>query len=228
MWWRIFGFIAWKTFYPFVRLFFILAFRFKVKGAENIPRRGGFILACNHQSGLDPVIFGAAMPWRILHFVAKDSLFKIPVFKWLIKLLFAFPIRRGTLDYSAINNTLKFLRMGDGVLIFVEGTRSKDGSLQRGKPGAGLIVYRSDVPVIPALVIGSFEIMPTGAKMMRFGRRLEVRIGCPIDVSRYRRMKESKETYQAISDRIMEELARLQRGRGDDPSSLANSKSLGG
>jgi len=141
------------------RVFCIFFFRFRVYGARNVPDSGGFILASNHQSFLDPVFCGVALK-RHLHFVARDSLFRNRLFAWLIYSLNAIPLKRDKAEVSLIKMVIARLRQGSGVCLFPEATRTSDGKIREFKPGFGLLCRRAEVPVVPVLIDGAFECWP--------------------------------------------------------------------
>lgn len=145
---------------------FLTLFRGRVFGVRNVPRVGGVILVCNHQSFLDPVLATLALP-RECHYMARDSLFRNPLFRRLIESLNAFPVKRGAADVGAIKETLRRLRSGALVTIFPEGTRTPDGSIQPMQPGVVLIARKAGVPLVPTLILGAFEAWPRDAKLPR-------------------------------------------------------------
>ena len=179
--------------------------RFEVKGLGNVPPKGGFILACNHQSYLDPPAIGCRIP-RNLHYFARDSLFFGPL-GILITKLNSIPVNRDQLDLGTLRKVLGVLKGGEPVLVFPEGTRSPNGILQKPQKGLGLLVHKSGVPVLPARLHGSFEILGKGKWFPRIGRKLYLNIGGSIsseDLS-----FESSDRYQKISDLVMQEIERL-------------------
>lgn len=153
-------------FYNFIRcvlrLLFTVLFRFECRGLENIPRTGGVVIAANHVSLLDPPLVGCAMP-RPLHFMAKEALFAVPLFGWVIKQLHAFPVRRGVGDRAAIVNALTLLRQEQVVLLFPEGTRNKTGELGQGKAGVAMLAAKVGVPIVTATVIGPEKLGAGGS-----------------------------------------------------------------
>lgn len=124
---------------------------FRVKGKENIPKEGSFLLCANHRSNMDPVMIAAGCH-RQLTFMAKEELFKVPVLGWLIKKFGAFPIKRGKGDAAAVMATLKILKRGEATLIFPEGTRMKDGTRKNINPGIIRLAMQAKVPILPAYV----------------------------------------------------------------------------
>jgi 1-acyl-sn-glycerol-3-phosphate acyltransferase len=156
----------WKS---FCWLCLVLYLPTTVKGGKNIPKRGGFILACNHVSYLDPVIFGISCP-RPLNYMARESLFENRLFGWLLARVNVFPIRRYSADIGAIKEALRRLKIGGGLLLFPEGTRSSDGRIGEGLEGVGFLARKSNSPVIPAFIKGTAEAMPKGAKFVKPAR----------------------------------------------------------
>lgn len=124
---------------------------FRIKGAENIPTVGPFLLCANHHSNMDPVLLAAGCSRR-LTFMAKEELFNVPVLRKVIKLLGAFPIKRGKGEAAAVMATLKILNRGDCTLIFPEGKRMKNGERKSVNAGIIKLASRSNVPIIPAYV----------------------------------------------------------------------------
>lgn len=179
--------------------------RFEVKGLGNVPPKGGFILACNHLSYLDPPAVGCRIP-RNLHYFARDSLFFGPL-GLLITKLNSIPVNRDQLDLGTLRKVLTVLKGGEPVLVFPEGTRSPDGALQKSQKGLGLLVHKSGVPVLPARLHGSFEILGKGKLFPRIGRKLYLNIGSPILSEKL--SFDSSDRYQKISDLVMHEIEGL-------------------
>ncbi len=179
--------------------------RFEVKGLDNVPPKGGFILACNHLSYLDPPAVGCRIP-RNLHYFARDSLFFGPL-GLLITKLNSIPVNRDQLDLGTLRKVLSVLKGGEPVLVFPEGTRSPDGTLQKSQKGLGLLVHKSGVPVLPARLHGSFEILGKGKLFPRIGKKLYLNIGSPILSEEL--SFDSNDRYQKISDLVMHAIAGL-------------------
>lgn len=153
--------------YLFLRFFC----RWEVKGREHLPPKGPVIVFANHVSYLDPVIVGVALT-RPVYFMAKEELFKIPVLKWIINGLCAFPVRRGQSDRAALKAALKLLEEGRVLGIFPEGKRSPDGQLNPFLGGAAFLALKTGAPLVPVAIINSNKVLK--------GKRLRVRIGSPI------------------------------------------------
>ena len=181
--------------------------RFEVTGAKNVPDKGGFILACNHLSYIDPPAVGCRIR-RNLHYFARDSLFFWPL-GLLITKLNSIPVNRDQLDLGTLRRVLRVLKNGDPVLVFPEGTRSPDGTLQKSQKGLGLLAQKSGVPVLPARLYGSHEILGKGKIILRFGRKLYLNIGNIMSSERLLYDSKDSDRYQKISDEVMGEIKAL-------------------
>jgi 1-acyl-sn-glycerol-3-phosphate acyltransferase len=137
--------------------FFHLYFRVSRIGREHIPAEGGFIIAANHRSFLDPFVIGT-MVRRPIYFVAKRELFHRRPVAWFLNSLGAFPINRGQADEDAMDTARAILERGDGVLIFPEGTRIRPGSIGSPRRGVGRLALETGVPVVPLSIIGTEAI----------------------------------------------------------------------
>lgn len=197
-------FIGWSLFF----IFFKLYLNVKVVGRENVPRKGPFIFVSNHSSYLDPPLLGTSV-YRSLNYMARDNLFKRPCFGGIMRGVHAFPVKRGRGDLAAIRESLRILRQGKPLVIFPEGTRSKDKSLLRpAKAGIGFIVSKARVPVVPAYIDGSFDALPRGPKTLK-RRPVRVYIGKPIDFTKSSSDKKGKVLYRSLSNDIMREIGML-------------------
>lgn len=194
----------------FTYLSFKLFFALKVRGKENIPKTGGALILSNHVSHFDPPLIGCTCP-RHIKFMARSTLFEAPFLGRLITILGAFPVKRGQADRAALKKTLNFLEEGEVVLIFPEGTRSKDGRLQKGLPGAGMLAFfaaEKGAKVIPAKTIGSFAAYPKGASFPK-PAKIELIYGKPIEFNLQRENRKTKEIYKEVVNVVMEEIDRL-------------------
>lgn len=163
------------------RAVFRAFFRYSVTGKENVPKSGGVMLVANHASYLDPPLLGSAVD-RMVHFVAKAELFKIPVLGWALPRVGAFPVSRGAADRSAIRRAIELLEAGEVVAIFPEGTRTKTGELLPPQRGAAMIALRTGVPVVPVGLVGTFRGVRWKGWRPAFNR-ISVTIGEPLDLS---------------------------------------------
>ena len=171
-----------------VLVLFTLFFRMRVTHRERLPARGGVLVVSNHQSYLDPALVAIGMP-RPFHPMARESLFKFLPFALLIRSLYAFPVRRASADLGAVREAMRRLKDGAVVLMFPEGTRTRDGSIAPFHAGPIAIAGRAGVPVVPAVIEGAFDAWPRTCWLPRphtirvaFGRPLsaeEVASGDP-------------------------------------------------
>jgi 1-acyl-sn-glycerol-3-phosphate acyltransferase len=168
----------WKLAQTIVRIGSTVLLDLKVYGRDNVPDEGGALMISNHQSYLDPAVLGAQLR-RPMSYLAKSDLWKNPVFGWLISHLYAFPVRQGTGDVGAIKETISRLREGHVLNIFPEGSRTEDGELLPIQPGVALVIRKAEVPVIPAVVDGSFKAWRKG-KLLPSRHPVRVLIGKPI------------------------------------------------
>ncbi len=185
-----------------------LYFQTKGIGVENIPRTGPFVVVSNHASFLDPYLIGYTSVNREVGFMAKEELFRFPIFGSIIRNCGAFPVKRGGHDPEAIQNFHDFLHSGKPLVLFPEGTRTLDGELQQAKKGVGLLLYNAKVPVIPAYVAGTFQSWPKGKLLPRPGKT-SVAYGPAISLDDLYRENPEKQTYRKIADRVMDHIAKL-------------------
>ncbi len=184
-------------------------FRGDVVGLEHLPPSGGFLLAANHASHLDPFIVGSQLP-RQVTFFARKTLWTPGIPSWWLNSVGVIPVDRdGGSDVTAIKRVLNALKLQKVIIMFPEGTRSKDGLLHAPKPGVGLFACRAQVPVVPARIFGSFEALGKGGKIPRFGTRVTVVYGPPLAPSDYDSPDAGKERYQRASEKIMARIAAL-------------------
>ena len=151
------------------------------EGIENIPKEGGCLIASNHVSLFDPPLVSIAVNFRQVHFIAKKDLFMIPILGKILAGCGCVWVDRSSKDGSSVNQAIDLLKSGRVVGIFPEGTRSKDGKLQRGKLGVSVMALKSGVPIVPACVFNTYEIGHNHG--IPCGRRLGIRFGQPIPVS---------------------------------------------
>ncbi len=172
--------------------------------------RGGLLVVSNHQSFLDPMLVGMALPGPIAYLARRD-LFRIAGFGQMIAALNAHPVTRGGVDSEALKNILAMLQSGRTLLMFPEGTRSRDGSLGRFKPGAAAVAIRCGVPVLPACVEGAYECWPRTRALPRPGR-VAVAYGKPLPPS----AESAEELTAKLRARIEALQQRLRRYLGRD------------
>ena len=202
------------TYYFFYTLSKIIArtfFHFRVIHPERMIESGSAILAINHQSYFDPPLAGICSR-RAVYFLARKTLFSIPFLGRLLPDFNVIPIDRDGNDRSALKTIIRLLRAGNGVILFPEGTRSPDGSLQQGRSGIGLIIAKTKAPVLPMRVFGAHEAFPKNAKKISF-HPITVVLGEPLHFTEEELTApagKERELYQQLSDRVMEAIAALQ------------------
>lgn len=155
--------------YPVLRILY----RLRCQGVERLPAEGGYVLAANHCSSLDPWPLGMALyPRRYLRFMAKSELFWFPLGPF-ISACGAFPVRRGQRDQDAVDTAVRLCREGHVVVMFPEGTRRAKGLRKRyearWRSGAARIALEAGVPLVPAGISGTAELTRLGAVRVAFG-----------------------------------------------------------
>jgi 1-acyl-sn-glycerol-3-phosphate acyltransferase len=194
-----------------LRVMFDMFFRGQVAGTENLPVSGAFLIAANHASHLDPPLIGCHVP-RQMCFFARKTLWSGGFASWWLDAVGTIPVDRdGGQDVGALKRVLRSLADGKVMILFPEGTRSPDGQLQTAKPGVGFIVCKTQVPVVPVRIFGSFEAFGKGAKVPTLGAPVTVVFGQPISPAAYDDPKAGKERYQIASARIMAHIARIEK-----------------
>lgn len=184
----------------FVTCIFVVFFRWRINGVENVPASGAVIIASNHISNFDPLVVGAAIS-RPIHFMAKEELFTNLVLRQLIQWLGAFPVRRGAADRTAIRTAMNFLEEGKVIGLFPEGTRSKTGELGQAEAGLAMIATKTGATIVPAAVFGTNKVFQVG-----LFPRFQVYFGKPI---RVKKGKASKEELEKITETMMQEISSL-------------------
>jgi 1-acyl-sn-glycerol-3-phosphate acyltransferase len=150
------------------RLFFTLYNRLEVRGLDNIPGEFPMIVASNHSSFIDPPLIGGVFPGR-LRYLAKDSLFRVPILSFFIGALGAVPVKREDRQRAGavMKLLLKLITDGDVVLLFPEGSRSQDGRIKPLEAGVAFLSVKTGVPVLPVYISGSFKAWPKGRAFPR-------------------------------------------------------------
>lgn len=179
-----------------------LLFGMRVMGSRRVPRRGGLIIACNHISELDPPVLGFAIP-RTIAYMAKVELFRMRITDFFLRKLNAFPVNRTSIDTGALRKAIQHLKRGEAVVIFPEGTRSRDGRLLPVKAGIGLVAVSSGVPVLPAFIWGTDH---AGEALTRTGSPFTVSFGRMISSDGIREIRKSRGN-RAVAERIMAGIA---------------------
>jgi 1-acyl-sn-glycerol-3-phosphate acyltransferase len=193
-----------------------LLFRPWVEGEENIPTEGPAIFASNHLSFSDSIFLPLVVPRRVT-FLAKSDYFTGRGLKGRATAAFFRGVGQLSVDRSggkagmaAVTSGLKVLRRGELLGIYPEGTRSPDGRLYRGRTGVARMALQAGCPVLPVAMIGTDKAQPSGKRVPKI-MRIGVRIGKPLDFSRYEGMEDDRFVLRSVTDEIMYELMLLTR-----------------
>ena len=189
-------------------------FRWHVYNPERVPLKGGVILASNHASFLDPPLVGAGLR-RGINYLARASLFRFPVVGWVLHQWQVVPVDRDGGGAAGLRAILDRLLAGGAIILFPEGTRTRDGKLQPARSGIGLTVIKSIAPVMPVRVFGTFEAYGRNLRIPR-PYRVAVKYGQPMRFEQLRSEAKVcskprlKEIYQQVADEIMAAIAKLE------------------
>lgn len=202
--------VYWVAFYA-QKIFYETYLSLRSYHRERIPRRGGYIIASNHLSNLDPMLLAVAAD-RHLNFIAKSSLFKSFSSSLFLHQVGAFPLRRGAFDAQAIKEALKRLAKGRGIVMFPQGTRRESVDAGEAKAGVGFLAAKGNVPIVPACIFNSDKAMSPGAKGIRRAK-VTIVFGYPITI-------DPNLSYQQIADQALIAIRTL----ASDYTSLADSR----
>jgi 1-acyl-sn-glycerol-3-phosphate acyltransferase len=203
-------FIGWCCYRGLFRFYF----RWRVYNAERVPLEGAVILASNHASFLDPPLVGAGVR-RGINYLARENLFRFPVMGWVLRQWQVVPVDRDGSGAAGLRAILDRLLAGGAIILFPEGTRTRDGKLQSARSGIGLTVIKSTAPVVPVRVFGTFEAYGRHFRLPR-PRRVAVKYGQPMLFKQLRAEAKVcskprlKEIYQQVADELMAAIARLE------------------
>jgi 1-acyl-sn-glycerol-3-phosphate acyltransferase len=203
-------FAGWSMF----RVMYAICFRWRVFNPERVPPAGPVILASNHASYLDPPLVGSGLR-RGINYLARESLFRFPLMGWLLRKWNCVPVDRDGGGAAGLRAILDRLLAGGAIILFPEGTRTRDGRLQPARSGIGLTVIKSSATVVPVRVFGTYEAY---GRHMRFPRphRVVVKYGMPMSFDKLRQeakvcdKRRLKEIYQEVADEIMAAIAKLE------------------
>jgi len=204
------------TYYFWYTLSKILArsfFSFRVIHGKRLVEEGPVILASNHQSYFDPPLVGICSR-RAVYYLARKTLLDIPMLGPLLPFINVIPVDRDGNDMSALKKIIRLVRAGSGVVLFPEGTRSPDGTLQRGKSGVGLIIAKTRAPVQPMRIFGAHSAFPKGSGKISL-TPISVVVGEPIrftdqELDPQSHGGDDRALYQYLSDRVMSAIAELE------------------
>ena len=198
----------------FFRALYKFYFGWRVHNPERVPLKGPVILASNHASFIDPPLVGAGLK-RGINYLARESLFRFPVLGWVLHQWQAVPVDREGGGAKGLKAILERLLAGGAIILFPEGTRTRDGQLQPARSGIGLTVIKSSAPVVPVRVFGTFEAYNRHMRFPRPCHRVIVKYGRPMYFEKFRAeaatcsKQHLKEIYQQVADEIMQAIAAL-------------------
>jgi 1-acyl-sn-glycerol-3-phosphate acyltransferase len=202
--------LGWLGFRAMYRIYF----RWRVCNAERVPSTGPVILASNHASFLDPPLVGSGLH-RPINYLARESLFRFPGIGALLRSWNSVPVDRDGGGAAGLKAILDRLLAGGGIILFPEGTRTKDGHLQPARSGIGLVVIKSNAPVIPVRTFGTYEAYGRHVKVPR-PLGVVVKYGRAMDFEKLRAEAKNcskarlKEIYQEVANEIMAAIAKLE------------------
>jgi 1-acyl-sn-glycerol-3-phosphate acyltransferase len=202
------GWIGFRALYRFY-------FGWRVYNAERVPLSGPVILASNHSSYLDPPLVGAGIR-RDINYLARESLFRFPVVGWVLRNWNSVPVDREGGGAKGLKAILDRLLKGGAIILFPEGTRSRDGKLQPARSGIGLTVIKSTAPVVPVRVFGTYEAYGRHMRYPKPFHRVIVKYGKPMNFEALRAEAKTcskerlKKIYQQVADELMAAIAKLE------------------
>ena len=200
--------VHYQTAYHFSRFLARTFFAYRVVNGERIVEEGGAILAMNHESYLDPPLAGIACR-REIYYLARKTLLDWPILGPILPKLKVVPVDQERADMSALKSVIKLVRNGHCTVIFPEGSRTWDGRLQPAQPGLGLIIAKTDVPVVPMRIFGAHEAFPRGGKPRLF-TPITMVVGDPILFTAADREGQGRDLYQRLSEQVMARIAAIQ------------------
>ena len=172
-----------KLIYELVSKFFVLpiykfVFKGHLVGRDNIPKKDSFIMVSNHGSLLDPPLLGHALG-RNISFMAKAELFKIPFLGFIIKACGAYPVKRGIADKNTIKTACNKLSKNNCIGIFIDGTRQKNGRVNKPKQGAALLAFKNQKLLLPVAIVNSHRLVKFKF-CIPFFSKIVIKVGKPV------------------------------------------------
>ncbi len=201
----------WRFFQFLLQPFFVIWFRYRASGYENLPSQSGALLLINHQSYLDPLLVGIGLN-RPVSYLARDSLFRVPVLGALLRNTYVMAIKRDAAGTESLRLSINRIKQGYLVGIFPEGTRTTNGELGELKPGFIAIVRRGKSPVIPVGICGADQAMPKGSLFV-FPKKIRVHYGKPLDPDKIKELTKRGREDEFV-DYVTTELKQAMRQAG--------------
>ncbi len=201
------GFFAFKLGVPF-----FCGYLKRVEGAENLLASRPYILACNHESNLDPGIIKCFMyrrNKRMVYYFIKYEYTKNLFGRLFFESVGTIPVDRKKPDGSVLERAAMVLKAGKIVGIFPEGTRTRDGKMMKGKTGCVRLALQTHCPIIPCGIEGTFELWPAHKKMPKYKKEVTLRIGRPVTFEKYYSANITKELLEKLTEKVMYEISLL-------------------
>jgi 1-acyl-sn-glycerol-3-phosphate acyltransferase len=207
-----------------------LLFKLEIEGGEKLPREGAYVLAPNHYSEADPLAVALAV-WKVgraPRFMAKESLFRVPVLGWVLRITGMVPVARSSSAASArmtLETSETLVEHGRGVIVYPEGSLTRDPGMwpMRGKTGAVRLALAGDIPIIPMAQWGCQAVLPRYGKLKLWPLRRPVRVvfGDPVDISRFRANQTQPAALVNATDVVMADVAKLLSQLRGEPAPAA-------
>lgn len=183
-----------------IRLFMRVTCNYRIIGKERLRNWRNGIIAANHISYLDPPFIGSVLP-REIHYLAKSELFKVPVLGRVIRFFNTMPVKRGVVDRKTLKKIKEILAGNGSILIFPEGSRKSFTA----KPGIGILVYETKVPVLPVYIENSNDLKSCILRK----KRVNIYIGEWLEPEEYRNLPAEKKTYRQIAEDVLRKINNL-------------------
>ena len=195
----VYTFVSQLIVYPIYKF----VFQGRLIGKKNIPKKNAFIMVSNHGSLLDPPILGHAIG-RNISFMAKAELFKIPLLGFVIKSCGAYPVKRGIADKNTIKTACKKLSDNNCVGIFIDGTRQKNGRVNKPKDGAALLAFKNQKLLLPVAIVNSHKLIRFRF-FLPFFSKIIIKVGTPINPPK----SSSKKDLKLVTTHLQEKINNL-------------------
>jgi 1-acyl-sn-glycerol-3-phosphate acyltransferase len=200
-------------------IYFFILNRTKIKGISNLNPKKNTLYLSNHSTMIDSFLVGSIISLPTMFFkpklfpchpAAKENFFKTKTLAWFSSMWKCIPVRRGQKDFKALNIMNHSLKNGV-MLIYPEGSRSRNGEIMNGRPGTGKLIHDTKATCIPVYVKGMDKILPIGKSFPRFFKRIEVTIGKPVEFGNLMNETSSKTTSKKIISKVMNDIRELKQ-----------------
>ncbi len=187
----------------FVYPIYKFLFKGNLIGRDNIPQKDSFIMVSNHGSLLDPPLLGHALGHNI-SFMAKAELFKIPLLGFIIKACGAYPVKRGIADKNTLKTACKKLSNNNSIGIFIDGTRQKNGRVNKPKQGAALLAFKNQKLLLPVAIVNSHKLIRFKF-CIPFFSKIVIKVGKPVEPPQ----SASKDDLNSVTWRLQDNINNL-------------------